>query len=77
MNFQAMQFREFIYIPLVFLAIGLEIGTFVSTFATPKNNNNNNNKSSQDHLTSLSKQKGISTFDRQVPTRLKFEEAYI
>jgi hypothetical protein len=54
MNFQAMQFREFIY-TFGFLAIGLEIGTFVSTFATP----NNNNKSSQDHLTSLSKQKGI------------------
>ncbi len=59
MNFQAMQFMEFIYIyTFGFLAIGLEIGTFVSTFATP-NNNNNNNKSSQDHLTSLSKQKGI------------------
>jgi hypothetical protein len=50
---------EFIYIyTFGFLAIGLEIGTFVSTFATP-NNNNNNNKGSQDHLTSLSKQKGI------------------
>jgi hypothetical protein len=35
MNFQAMQFREFIY-TFGFLAIGLEIGTFVSTFATPQ-----------------------------------------